>query len=113
MLFQIDPDINDTVDKTTIELLEKQLYFISKSISYFSINQNTNSNNVHSVSMEKLTGLWLNKRKKVISIIKNNGNLPNFEQFSISAETQEQCSSPLNKYVPKDSFINKNEEQYF
>ena len=63
--------------------------------------------------MEKLTGLWLNKRKKVINIIKNNGNLPNFEQFSISAETQEQCSSPLNKYVPKDSFINKNEEQYF
>ena len=89
---------------------KEQLNFLK---SNYILYQNTNSNNVHSVSMEKLTGLWLNKRKKVISIIKNNGNLPNFEQFSISAETQEQCSSPLNKYVPKDSFINKNEEQYF
>ena len=73
--FPTDPDINDTVNKTTTEFLERQLYFITKSISYFSVNQNTNSNNVHSLSREKLTDLWLNKRKKAINTIKNNGNL--------------------------------------
>ena len=45
--FPIDPDINQTVNKTTIEFLEKQLFLITKSIrSYFSINQNANSNNI-------------------------------------------------------------------
>ena len=42
--FPIDPDINHTVNKITIEFLERQLFFITKSIrSYFSINQNANS----------------------------------------------------------------------
>ena len=45
---------------------------------------------MHSVSRQKLTDHWLNMRKKAIDIIKNNGYLPNFEQFSISVETQEQ-----------------------
>ena len=89
--FRIDPGINDTVNKTTIEFLEGQLFFITKLIrSYFSINHNTNSNNVYSLSREKLTDLWLNKCKKAINIIKNNGNLPNFQQLFISVETEEQ-----------------------
>ena len=102
------------MNKATIELLERQLYFITKSVrSYFSINQNTNINNLHSVSREKLTDPWLNKGKKGINVIKNNGNLPNFEQFFIFVETQEQCYSSLNKYVLKDFFINTNEEPSF
>ena len=112
--FQIDPDINDNLNKSSIEFLERQLYFITKTIrSYFSINQNTNSNNEQSVSREKLNDLWLNKRKKAINIINNNGKLPKVEQFSISVETEEQYYSSLNKYVPKDSFNNPNEERYF
>ena len=91
--FRIDPGINDTMNKTTIEFLEGQLFFITKLIrSYFSINHNTNSNNVYSLTREKLTDLWLNKCKKAINIIKNNGNLPNFQQFFISVETQEQST---------------------
>ena len=112
--FPIDPDINDNLNKSSIEFLERQLYFITKTIrSYFSINQNTNSNNEQSVSREKLTDLWLNKRKKAINIIKNNSKLPKVEQFSISVETQEHYHSSLNKYVPKDLFNNPNKEQYF
>ena len=112
--FPIDPDINDNLNKSSIEFLERQLYFITKTIrSYFSINQNTKSNKEQSVSIEKLTDVWLNKRKKAINIIKNNGNLPKVEQFAISIETQEQYYSSLNKYVPKDSFNNPNEERYF
>ena len=49
----------------------------------------------------------------MINIIKNNGNLPNIEQFPNSVETQEQYYSSLNEYVLKDSFINTNEEPYF
>ena len=72
--FPIEPDINDNLNKSSIEFLERQLYFITKIIrSYFSINQNANSNNEQSVSREKLTDLWLNKCKKAINIIKNNG----------------------------------------
>ena len=112
--FPIDPDINDNLNKSSIEFLERQLYFITKTIrSNFSINQNTNSNNEQSVSREKLTDLWLNKRKKAINIIKNNSKLPKVEQFSISVETQEHYHSSLNKYVPKDLFNNPNKEQYF
>ena len=95
------------MNKSSIEFLERQLYFITKTIrSYFSINQNTNSNNEQSVSREKLTDLWLNKRKKVINIIKNNGKLPKVEQFSISVKTQEQYYSSLDKYVPKIRLTN-------
>ena len=102
------------MNKSWIEFLERQLYFITKTIrSYFSINQNTSSNNEQSVSIEKLTDLWLNKRKKAINIIKNNSKLPKFEQFSISVKTQEQYYSSLNKFVPKDSFNNPKEKQYF
>ena len=112
--FPIDPDINDNLNNSSIEVLERQLYFITKTIrSYFSINQNTNSNNEQSVSREKFTDLWLNRRKKAINIIKNNGKLPKVEQLSISVETQEQCYSSLNKYVPKYSFNNPNKERYF
>ena len=72
--FSIDQDINDNLNKSSIEFLERQLYFITKTIrSYCSISQNINSNNEQSVSREKLTDLWLNKRKKAINIVKNNG----------------------------------------
>ena len=102
------------MNRSSIEFLERQLYFITKtSRSYFSINQNTNSNNEQIVSREKFTDLWLNRRKKAINIIKNNGKLPKVEQLSISVETQEQCYSSLNKYVPKYSFNNPNKERYF
>ena len=95
------------MNRSSIEFLERQLYFITKtSRSYFSINQNTNSNNEQSVSREKLTDLWLNKRKKAINIIKNNGKLPKVEQFSISVKTQEQYYSSLDQYVPKIRLTN-------
>ena len=84
--FPIDPGINDNLNRSSIEFLERQLYFITKtSRNYFSINQNTNSNNEQSVSREKLTDLWLNRRKKAINI-KNNGKFPKVEQFSIFVE---------------------------
>ena len=38
--FPIDSDINDNLNKSSTEFLEKQLYFITKTIrSYFSINR--------------------------------------------------------------------------
>ena len=90
--FPIDLDINDNLNKSSIEFLERQLskssieflerqlYCITKTIrSYFSVNQNTNSNNEQSVSREKLTDIWLNKRKKAINIIKNNSKLAKVE----------------------------------
>ena len=67
--FPIDPDIDCNLNKSYIEFLERQLYFITKIIgSYFLINQNTNSSNEQSVSREKLNDLRLNLKKRLISL---------------------------------------------
>ena len=106
--FRIDPGINDTVNKTTIEFLEGQLFFITKLIrSYFSINHNTNSNNVYSLSREKLTDLWLNKCKKRLISLKTMATYQTFNSSSSLLKLKN------NLFITKDLFINTNKEQYF
>ena len=48
------------------------------------------SNNNQKVSREKLTQLWIDKRKKAIAIIKNNGLWPKIVQVSITPFRNEQ-----------------------
>ena len=55
-----------------LELLEKQLFYIKKTIQpYFSSKQYNTSNNNNKVTREKLVQLWFDEIKKAINIINN------------------------------------------
>ena len=64
------------------------------------------------VSKEKLTELWINKRKKAINIIKNDGKWPIPINVEVSVEANENYYSSLAKYV-KSSEINDIDGRYF
>ena len=60
-----------------LELLERQLSYIKKTIQpYFSSKQYNTSNNNNKVTREKLVQLWFGERKKAINIINNKGVWP-------------------------------------
>ena len=56
-----------------IDYLEHQLFYIKNTIRpFFSLKKSTNNQDVK-VPREKLIQLWLNRRKKAISVIKDDG----------------------------------------
>ena len=64
------------------------------------------------MSREKLTILWINKRKKATKIIKNNGRWPKDESVNITVEENENYYRSIPKFVISCDF-NPNRERYF
>ena len=58
---------------------------INTIMPFFSSKRRGNDNR-NEVSKEKLTRLWLQRRKKAISVIRNNGFWPNIENADISVQ---------------------------
>ena len=73
--FPIVHDLEVVDENYPIMFVKAQLDFITKILRpYFSVkHSNTLINNEDIVSRERLTNLWLNKRKKAIQIIKDGG----------------------------------------
>ena len=112
--FPRDPDSNININVSSIAFLENQLQFINNTIRpYFSINKQINSNNPEKVPKERLTQLWITKRKKAIDIIKNNGYWPSSINAIISIERNEQYYASSNKYIAESSFLRPREERFF
>ena len=60
----------------TLDYIKNQLEFIKTTISPFFSIKNAAANDSNKVSKEKLVDLWLNRRKKAIAVIRNNGCWP-------------------------------------
>jgi len=104
--FPRDPDLDIHINTSSIKFLEKQLHFINNTIRpYFSINKHINSNENQKVPKDRLTQLWIYKRKKAIEIIKNNGYWPSINNVTISIKRNEQYFSSANKYIAESSFV--------
>ena len=95
-----------------IEYVEHQLFYIKNTIRpFFSLKQSTNNQDVK-VPREKLIQLWLNRRKKAISVIKNDGYWPSRDTFHLTTVQNEQYYESLNKYAKAEDFV-INSEDYF
>ena len=80
-----------------LELLERQLSYIKKTIQpYFSSKQYNTSNNNNKVTREKLVQLWFDERKKAINIINNKGVWPETVHAKIDKKKTEEYYE--NKY---------------
>ena len=56
--------------------------------------------------------LWLNRRKKAISVIKNDGYWPSRDTFHLTTVQNEQYYESLDKYAKAEDFV-INSEDYF
>ena len=63
-------------ENNTLAYINNQLEFIWKTIGPFFSIKNAATNDWNKVSKEKLVDLWLNRRKKAIAVIRNNGCWP-------------------------------------
>ena len=63
-------------EKNTLAYINNQLEFIRKTMGPFFSIKNAATNDSKKVSKEKLVDLWLNRRKKAIAVIRNNGCWP-------------------------------------
>ena len=105
--FPIGGVANELVDKSSIEFLEKQLYFINNTIrNFFTLKCRINVNDCQVVSRDKLTNLWINSRKKAIAIIKNNGNWPVHNNVPITVNQNENYYKSSNKYIAESDVEN-------
>ena len=101
--------ININNDASLIDKLESQLGFIKNTIQpYFTKKNNEGQQNEEIVSKEKLKELWLQKRKKAISIIKNNGILPKNPSVNIPIVRNERYYCDIEKYTVESQFEQNN-----
>ena len=75
---------NKAADRT--EYISKQLKYINNTIIPFFSSKRKGNDNRNEGSKEKLTHLWLQRRKKAISVIRNNGFWSNFKNAEISMQ---------------------------
>ena len=91
--------------------LESRLIFIKTTVqSYFS--RKSIIPNEQLISKVKLTEYWLNKRKKAITIIKNDGVMPLDYIPEITVNRNETYYCDIQKYVIESEF-NDDNERYF
>lgn len=98
--FPIVHDLEVVDENYPIMFVKAQLDFITKILRpYFSVkHSNTLINNEDIVSRERLTNLWLNKRKKAIQIIKDGGKWVLPKTANINREQNEEYYNSLDKY---------------
>ena len=94
--------INDAADR--IEYISKQLKYINNTIIPFFSSKRRGNDNRNEVSKEKLTCLWLPRRKKAISVIRNNGFWPNIENADISVQRTEDYCAQSSKFADCNGF---------
>ena len=94
--------INNAVDR--IEYISKQLKYINKTIIPFFSSKRRGNNNSDEVSKGKLTCLWLQRRKKAIAAIRNNGYWPNIEIAIISVQRNEDYYAQSSKCADSNGF---------
>ena len=94
--------INNAVDR--IEYISKQLKFINNTIIPSFSSKRRGNDNRNEVSKEKLTCLWLQRRKKAISVIRNNGYWPNIEIAEISVQRNEDYYAQSSKCADSNGF---------
>ena len=94
--------INKAADR--IEYISKQLKYINNRIIPFFSPKRRGNDNRNEVSKEKLTRLWLQRRKKAISVIRNNGFWPNIENAEISLQMIEDYYAESNKFADCNGF---------
>ena len=81
-----------------------QLNFINNIVQpFFSRGNSTDDRQL--VSRDKLVNLWINKRRKAIKVIKNNGYWPRNNQVEIPLQENEDYYKSLSKYVICDDFV--------
>ena len=100
--------VNDLSD---IEGIKYMLQYINSVIIPFFVKRSVRDDE-SVVSREKLTILWINKRKKASKIIKNNGKWPKDESVNITVEENENYYRSIPKFVIRCDF-NPNRERYF
>ena len=99
-------------ENNTLAYIKNQLEFIRKTIGPFFIIKNAATNDSNKVSKEKLVDLWLNRRKKAIAVIRNNGCWPAtvIARSTVSQSENYFKSSP--KCAIRSEFI-PSENRYF
>ena len=107
-----DPDT--IIGESLADNIKQHLEFINKTLlPYFSTRNTTNAENTDKVHKDKLIDLWINKRKKAIQIIKNNGQLPVNQNANIFIVENENYYNNLNKYANETNFDQRVEIKYF
>ena len=95
-----------------IEYLEHQLFYIKNTIRpFFSLKRSTNNQDLK-IPREKLTQLWLHRRKKAIYVIKNDGYWPSRDTFQLTTIQNEQYYDSLDKYVKAEDFVVNNDDYF-
>ena len=95
-----------------IEYLEHQLFYIKDTIRpFFSFKRSTNNQDLK-VPREKLTQLSLHRRRKAISVIKNDGYWPSRDTFQLTTVQNEQYYDSLDKYVKAEDFVVNNDDYF-
>ena len=99
-------------ENNTLAYINNQLEFIRKTICPFFSIKNAATNDSNKVSKEKLVDLWLNRRKKAIAVIRNNGCWPAtvIARSTVSQNENYFKSSP--KCAIRSEFI-PSENRYF
>ena len=59
-----------------------------------------------------MTQLWLHRRKKAISVIKNDGYWPSRDTFQLTTVQNEQYYDSLDKYVKAEDFVVNNDDYF-
>ena len=95
-----------------ISYIEKQLKYIKETIGPFFSLRTNNNGPTNEVSKEKLINLWFEKRKKAISIIKNDGLWPLSVQANISVERTETYYQESSKCTVSHGF-EEDEQSFF
>ena len=78
--------------------------FINNTIIPFFLSKRRGNDKRNEVSKEKMTSLWLQRRKKAISVIGNNGNWPNIENVLISVQRNEDYYAQSSKCADSNGF---------
>ena len=95
-----------------IEYLENQIFYIKNTIRpFFSLKRSTNNEDLK-VLREKLTQILLHRRKKVISVIKNDGYWPSRDTFQLATVQNEQYYDSLDKYVKAEDFVVSSDDYF-
>ena len=98
-----------------IMFVKTQLDLITKTLRpYFSVKHLNNcGNNDETVSRERLTDLWINKRKKAIQIIKDDGKWTVPVNAHIERERNEEYYNSLDKYTLSSEINDTDYIRYF
>ena len=78
--------------------------FINKTIIPFFLSKRRGNDKRNEVSTEKMTSLWLQRRKKAISVIGNNSYWPNIENVLISVQRNEDYYAQSSKCADSNGF---------